>query len=255
MNKIGFFIESCKLIKNWYNIPFVYYKIIKEKYFIINLRNNLKCKIRIKSTDLQAFANVWLNKEYEEIGFFIESDETVIDIGAHIGLFTVYASQFCKNGKIISCEPIKENFELLKENVNINNLSNIILYNNAITDKNDKVKVYLNNDSAANSIYGNGENYEEISTLSLSKILDENMNEKNCLKLDCEGAEYQIINNTPDKYFKKITKICLEYHVINNDKIQLEKLKKRLNELNYELIEVKTSNKLGLILAKKRKNN
>ena len=81
------------------------------------------------------------------------------------------------------------------------------------------------------------------------------MNEKNCLKLDCEGAEYQIINNTPDKYFKKITKICLEYHVINNDKIQLEKLKKRLNELNYELIEVKTSNKLGLILAKKRKNN
>jgi FkbM family methyltransferase len=255
MNKIGFFIESCKLIKNWYNIPFVYYKIIKEKYFIINLRNNLKCKIRIKSTDLQAFANVWLNKEYEEIGFFIESDETVIDIGAHIGLFTVYASQFCKNGKIISCEPIKENFELLKENVSINNLSNIILYNNAITDKNDKVKVYLNNDSAANSIYGNGENYEEISTLSLSKILDENMNEKNCLKLDCEGAEYQIINNTPDKYFKKITKICLEYHVINNDKIQLEKLKKRLNELNYELIEVKTSNKLGLILAKKRKNN
>ena len=255
MNKIGFFIESCKLIKNWYNIPFVYYKIIKEKYFIINLRNNLKCKIRIKSTDLQAFANVWLNKEYEEIGFFIESDETVIDIGAHIGLFTVYASQFCKNGKIISCEPIKENFELLKENVSINNLSNIILYNNAITDKNDKVKVYLNNDSAANSIYGNGENYEEISTLSLSKILDENMNEKNCLKLDCEGAEYQIINNTPDKYFKKITKICLEYHVINKDKIQLEKLKKRLNELNYELIEVKTSNKLGLILAKKRKNN
>ena len=84
MNKIGFFIESCKLIKNWYNIPFVYYKIIKEKYFIINLRNNLKCKIRIKSTDLQAFANVWLNKEYEEIGFFIESDETVIDSGAHI---------------------------------------------------------------------------------------------------------------------------------------------------------------------------
>jgi FkbM family methyltransferase len=255
MNKIGFFIESCKIIKNWYNIPFVYYKIIKEKYFIINLRNNLKCKIRIKSTDLQAFANVWLNKEYEEIGFFIESDESVIDIGAHVGLFTVYASQFCKNRKIISCEPIKENFEILKENVNINNLSNITLYNNAITDKNGKVKVYLNNDSAANSIYGDGENYEEISTLSLSKILDENINEKICLKLDCEGAEYQIINNTPDKYFEKISKICLEYHIINDDKNQLKKLKKRLNGLNYELIETKTSDKLGLILAKKRKNS
>ena len=255
MNKIGFFIESYKLIKNWYNIPFVYYKIIKEKYFIINLRNNLKCKIRIESTDLQAFANVWLNREYEEIGFFIESDELVIDIGAHIGLFTIYASQFCKNGKIISCEPIKENFELLKENLSMNNLSNIVLYNNAITDKNDKIKIYLNDDYAANSIYGNGENYEEISTLSLSKIIDQNMNEKICLKLDCEGAEYKIINNTPDKYFEKISKICLEYHIINDDKSQLKKLQKRLNELNYELVETKTSNKLGLILAKKRKNS
>jgi FkbM family methyltransferase len=255
MNKIGFFIESCKLIKNWYNIPFVYYRIIKKKYFTINLRNNLKCKIRIKSTDLQAFANVWLNREYEEIGFFIESDELVIDIGAHIGLFTIYASQFCKNGKIISCEPIKENFELLKENLSMNNLSNIVLYNNAITDKNDKIKIYLNDDYAANSIYGNGENYEEISTLSLSKIIDQNMNEKICLKLDCEGAEYKIINNTPDKYFEKISKICLEYHIINDDKSQLKKLQKRLNELNYELVETKTSNKLGLILAKKRKNS
>ena len=255
MNKIGFLIKSCKLIKNWYNIPCVYFKIIKKKYFIINLRNNLKCKIRINSTDLQAFANVWLNKEYENIGFLIESDELVIDIGAHIGLFTIYASQFCKNGKIVCCEPIKKNFDLLKENVSMNNLSNIILYNNAITDKNDKVKIYLNNDAAANSIYGDGENYEEVNTLSLSKILDENMNEKICLKLDCEGAEYQIINNTPDRYFEKIFKICLEYHIINNDRNQIKKMKKRLSVLNYELIETKTSDKLGLILAKKRKNS
>ena len=254
MNKIGFFIESCKLVKNWYNIPLVYYNIIKEKYFTINLKNNLKCKIRIKSTDLQAFANVWLNKEYEDIGFFIESDESVIDIGAHVGLFTIYASQFCKNGRIFCFEPIKENFELLKENVSINNLSNIKLYNNAITDKNDKIKIYLNDDYSANSIYGDGENYEEVNTLSLSKILDENINEKICLKLDCEGAEYKIINNTPDKYFEKISKICLEYHIINNDISQLKKLQKRLDELNYELIQTKTSDKLGLILAKKRKN-
>lgn len=255
MNKIGFLIESCKQIKNWYNIPFVYYKIIKKKYFIINLRNNLKCKIRIKSTDLQAFANVWLNKEYEKIGFLIESDELVIDVGAHIGLFTIYASQFCKNGKIISCEPIKENFELLKENVSMNNVANIRLYNNAVTDKNDKIKIYLDDDDAANSIYGNGENYEEVDSLSLSKILNENMNEKICLKLDCEGAEYQIINNTPNRYFEKILKICLEYHIINDDRVQLENLKRRLDELNYELTEMETSNKLGLILAKKRQNS
>jgi len=144
------------------------------------------------------------------------------------------------------------NFELLKENVRMNNLSNIILYNNAITDKNDKVKVYLNNDSAANSIYGDGENYEEISTLSLSKILDENMNEKICLKLDCEGAEYEIIELLSKNYLQKIEKTVIEYHMFDTQPHLLQKLQNTLENNFFELKTRSLFSDIGFLFALKK---
>ena len=43
----------------------------------------------------------------------IDENDVVVDVGAHIGLFALYASQFCNNGKIYSFEPVKENYDLL----------------------------------------------------------------------------------------------------------------------------------------------
>ena len=84
-------------------------------------------KLRTNSTDLMAFTSVWLDEEYSKPKFEIETDDVVLDIGAHIGLFTLFASQFCTNGKIYCFEPIKENFELLQENIKMNNLENVII--------------------------------------------------------------------------------------------------------------------------------
>ena len=47
-----------------------------------------------------ALTNVWLTQEYLDDDFYIEDDDIVLDIGGHIGLFALFASQFCKKGKI-----------------------------------------------------------------------------------------------------------------------------------------------------------
>ena len=251
MNKIRFLISAYQTIKNWYIIPFVYFKLLNREYFILNFRNGLKCKLRTKSTDIYAFANVWLTQEYERIGFKIDEDISVIDVGAHVGLFALYASQFCKNGKVFCYEPIKENFDLLQENIKINNLTNIVVYNKAVSGKEKKIKIFLDkDDSSAHSMFGNKNEFQEIESISIPTIIDEN-NLKECnIKLDCEGAEYEILQNIPKDYFKKIKNICLEYHIINENYEELKKLKRTLNE-NYFLIEFKTSPKLGLLFAKK----
>ena len=44
--------------------------------------------------------NVWLIQEYLDDEFNIENNDVVLDIGGHIGLFALFASQFCKKGKI-----------------------------------------------------------------------------------------------------------------------------------------------------------
>ena len=99
--------KSIKIIENWREVISIYFNKKKEKFSILKTRNGLKIKLRNNSTDIQAFANVWLLEEYKKEKFISKENDTVIDIGAHIGLYAMYISQTNKNVKIFSYEPVK----------------------------------------------------------------------------------------------------------------------------------------------------
>lgn len=239
-----------KIIENWYIIPLVYYGLIRKKHYVLKLKNGLTIKMRTKSTDLQAIANVFALEEYQQPGFEINQDDIIIDVGSHIGLFALYASKKCKDGKIFCYEPINENYQLLIENVKNNNIKNIFYYNFAVSDNQEKIKIYLNDDDAGHSIIKTTQKFQMVESISLKKIFDENkINKCNFLKLDCEGAEFKILESLPNEYFNRINKIVLEYHIFNNDFESLEKMKSRLKKLNYNILEKKYSKELGLLYA------
>lgn len=247
-------LKKCvKIIKNWYTVAFVYYRIYNKEFFLLNLKNGFKLKLRTKSTDIQAFLNVWLIEEYAMIGFEIRENDTIIDIGAHIGLFTVYASQFCNNGRIFSFEPIRDNYSLLLENIEINNLSIIRPFNLAVTGVRNKIKIYKSElDESAHTIYGKGRDYVEVDSVSLKEIIDSNsIISCDLLKLDCEGAEYEIMKTLPDEYLIRIRKICMEYHPIKDFQYELDKLRDRLDRFGFEIKMINYPNQLGLLFAKR----
>ena len=97
-SKIQIFLNSRKIFKNWYIYPKVNYKLINDEYVIFETKTDLKIKIRTNSTDLMALTNVWMTNEYDIENFQIAENDTIIDIGAHIGLFSLLVSQFCKTG-------------------------------------------------------------------------------------------------------------------------------------------------------------
>ena len=142
--KLKIFSKSTKLFKNWYVYPLVYFKLTKKEHVIFETKTGLKIKIRVNSTDLMALTHVWMIQEYSNYDFDINDNDIVIDVGAHIGLFALFASQFCKLGKIFCFEPIKENYELLVENVKSNKIKNIIPFNFAVSKVSDSVKIFLN---------------------------------------------------------------------------------------------------------------
>ena len=252
-SKISILLSAINKVKNWYVLLLVYFGIYDKKFFILKLKNGLKLKLRTNSTDIYAFTNVWLIEEYRKEGFAIKSADNIIDVGAHIGLFTVYASQFCKNGKIFSYEPVKENFELLKENISLNVLNNVYIFNNAVSDDTGLIKIYLNEkDQAAHSSYHKSEKYIEANAVSIKDIIDMNKIE-NCdfLKLDCEGLEFKILDGVDDNYFNKIKKICMEYHILDNNFVVYKELKDRFRRLNYDITDVPSSNTMGILFAKK----
>ena len=75
----------------------------------------------------------------------------------------------------------------------------------------------------------------EVKSISLKDIfIDNKLNKIDFLKIDCEGAEYKILFNTPKKVLKKIKKIALEYHQM--DGFSVEDLKEFLSNNGFKVI-------------------
>ena len=240
------------VFKNWIIFPLAYYNLIQSNFIVFKTRTNKIIKIRKHSTDLMALANVWIIEEYNKINFEINNNDIVIDVGAHIGLFSLYASQFCSKGTIYSFEPIKENYELLLANVQLNNLQQVHIFNLAVSKYNIPIKLYINDDDAGHSIFSQSSQNIMVDSISLQKIFDDNKIEHcNFLKLDCEGAEYEIIKNLPLAYFEKIDKMIIEYHMADSHPEFLIELKEILLGQNFEIETKKLFSDIGFLYAKK----
>lgn len=168
----------------------------------------------------------WLNNDFSEMyNEVIKNNEymlskenmqnrNVLDIGANIGAFSLLAN-FYGAKKIIAMEPVSNTFNQLLTNIKKVNYSNIIPIKSAITSKSGEIfQINLNEKSGHNSLYksyGSGD-FEMISTISFGDILKFFDDDDIFLKIDCEGAEYDIILNATNDEMKRITTIAIEIH-------------------------------------------
>ena len=250
LQKLVVLNKSRKIFKNWNICAKLYLNQVRDKFAILETRTNKKIKIRTSTTDFMALANVWLLEDYKIKKFEIHSNDVIIDIGAHIGIFTIYASQFCNNGKIYSFEPIRENYDLLLNNIKLNHSEQVKPFNLAVSNTNDDVTIYINDDKAAHSIFPSSESSINVKSITLQNIFEENnINHCNFLKLDCEGAEYEILRNLPAKYFKEIDKIVMECHFVDKKPELISELKQILVKQGFQVRTKTISNELVLLYA------
>mgnify|MGYP001608676553 FL=1 len=250
ITKIKILIKATNVFKNWYLYPLVYFSIIKRDYIIFETYSGLKIKLRTRSTDLMALTNVWLVEEYSGSNFRINANDVIIDIGAHVGLFTLYASQYCKNGTIFCFEPVDENYDILVDNITQNNLKNVKPFKSAVSKSESTITIYRNKDEAGHSMFSFTSHALKVDSISLKKIIDENsVNQCNLIKIDCEGAEYEIIESLPLEYFKKISKLIIEYHFADSKPKLVNDLKTKLMTASFKISTVSHSSDMGLLYA------
>ena len=169
-------------------------------------------------------------------GFTPKKDATIIDIGGHIGAFSVNAGTQITDGIIYAFEPFAENFNFLKKNIELNKLNNVVPINCAVASSNGDKVLYLDNlNSSGHSLTKASGNPVKVTSTTLADFFKEkNIERCNFLKMDCEGSEYDIILNTPEETLKKIDYMIFEYHMpsffgLGDDSLYdrlLEKLKK-----------------------------
>lgn len=118
-----------------------------------------------------------------------KKDLVIVDIGANIGLFTLYASSAAK--QIICVEPTPDHFELLK--FNTKDMSNVKIIEAAVTDVPQSITFYLNDtNSTMNSFeYKTGKSIT-VSGMTMDQILY-NVDHVDFIKFDIEGGEVKAL--------------------------------------------------------------
>jgi len=256
--KIKIVKETIKQIENWH-IPIKLYLGISNKDEIVDFKNGTKCIVRNKSDAIAFFENYFLKVNNPNKKFKIKNDDIVIDVGAHIGYFTMYAANNANQGTVYSIEPYKESFEILKKNLKLNNITNVKPFNAAISKVTKEITLYIDkNNEIGNSIFrtNNTTESKKINSFNLDDFVKNNEIEKiDFLKLDCEGAEFEILLNFNKELLKKISKISAEIHE-NNNTNSLDKLVDFLRKNNFKINTFKIINnstmKLSMLYAENK---
>lgn len=144
----------------------------------------------------------------------LKPDDWAIDIGAHIGTSSIHLLRLFPEIKVISIEPDPSTYRLLEKNIRLNNLeSQIQTINAAVAKTNGEGKLFIDRgNSGGNSLLGSGSSIS-IKLLTLESIFSKyKLTECALLKLDCEGAENEILMSTPPALLKRIKTIIMETH-------------------------------------------
>jgi FkbM family methyltransferase len=179
--------------------------------------------------------------DYERLGCKINPGDVVVDIGANVGMFTRWA-KYRGASRIISFEPMSLTYSCLVDNSyqiaechkvavgsdrvqkmritgSISNLGGALAVDESLFDPKETVREELCH-------------YMSIRSLISEGIIPE---EVDFLKIDCEGGELDIIENTSDEDLYRFKKISMEYHQESIGNSYREKFMQRMDSMGYNL--------------------
>jgi len=150
----------------------------------------------------------------------------IIDLGAQAGIFSIYAAFKCPTARIYSFEPDEDNYSQLLRNISLNNLEKRILpFKKAISNSNKKMKLYLDKSSSrSHTLFSTGKNFILVDSVKLDKLFS-SLKIARCdiLKVDIEGAEYEVFYNLNHTFFNKINLLFMECHDLHKINKRYEK--------------------------------
>lgn len=164
---------------------------------------------------------------------------TVIDIGAHIGYYTLlFAKLVGASGRIISFEPLPQNFALLKENVALNHLDNVLVLPQAIFSRDEEILISVPDDQPysgqASVAQRQGSVHFQVPALTLDSYCATASVQPDFLKMDVEGAEYDVLLGARETIVRCHPKLLIELHHFDGN-IDAHPAPKLLNSWGYSV--------------------
>ncbi|MBS7612509.1 FkbM family methyltransferase [Candidatus Bathyarchaeota archaeon] len=163
------------------------------KYFLCtSLLNRVRFFV-LDENAVYVYYHIWIVRDYERL---VKPRGIVLDIGAHVGLFTLRCLKSSNTSLVVALEPHPENARLLYTNVLMNGLRNrVIIVSAAAGPKNGRAKLFIANASSEHSLVPLKDKQSiDVNMVSLDGLVDSlNLQSIDYIKIDVEGAELEVI--------------------------------------------------------------
>lgn len=219
----------------------------------------IKKLLKVESNEIfQADINEVLREHlhdrfYENI-VDVEEGDIVVDIGFNYGIFSLGALNRGAS-KIYAFEPNRHVYEVVSKLYPERN--KVHIFNLAVSNKNEMVFFDEKHNTLSSSICSpSSENTGtyHVQAINFFEFIVKNKIEKiDLLKVDCEGAEYEIFENIPDEFFSTIKKIHVEFHA--NTGLEVKPIINKLERNGFDWVfehERTEISEIGLIFAKNK---
>jgi FkbM family methyltransferase len=174
----------------------------------------LPAGMRLGTTAVYLFRDDY-EPELRHLDRLVRSGGTFVDAGANIGLYTVVAATLVGDrGTVVAVEPSAATCALLRRNVELNGLHNVVVVQKALSDATGTARLFH---VAGAPNYSLGEppggtsTYEDVETVTLDELVRAyELSDVSCVKIDVEGAESLVLRGAEDTLSRWHPSVILE---------------------------------------------
>jgi FkbM family methyltransferase len=175
------------------------------------------CRFLVRGRmDIWVIKEICLDRDYERGFVPVENGWTVVDLGAGLGDFAICTARECPDSTVYAFEPLAESYALLLANLELNRLVNVRTFPLAVAASAGRLHMAtkaglegssrtLPQDEVAATI--------PVEAITLDQVFERSKIERcDFLKIDCEGAEYDILFGASEVALRRIWRVAMEYH-------------------------------------------
>lgn len=230
----GIRLNLNKLGESEYRIPFLYEKYLKhvddKTYHSYKIDGTHTVYFKNPKSFLQSTKEIFSQNTYK----FSSSSQSpfIIDCGAYIGTSILYFKKLFPSCKVIGFEPDTDNYKILDKNINNWRFKDVKILNEAIWISNGFVDFQSNGDMTGH-VTENKKTEKTISRIKSTRLLDLLEQKIDFLKIDIEGAEYDVLIDCKDNLVN-VENLFIEYHSRFSEEHKLIEILEILHKSNFK---------------------
>jgi FkbM family methyltransferase len=220
-------------------------------------REGTELLFRPNTHDRSILEETWTKRVYWKGFPSAVKDAVVVDVGAHNGYFSVFAARHMLAGsRVYAFEPVAENYAILQQNLGINDVRNVVARNAAVSGHGQAVKLFVTDaHTGGHSIYSERHatytsanvTAVEVPSVAFHETVPQDVDTIHYCKMDCEGAEFEILLNAPASFLRKVAVYAMEFHEFGGHR--LSELQDLFRALDYDVECTNTPSRRGIVFG------